>query len=349
MQPEKELLQQKARQILLKLASVYTPSGSEASAKEIMKEISEDLSLNLKVTESNSYYLNEGSSFLLASHIDTVPGFIQPKEDDRYIWGRGVVDAKGPLTAMILASWYLKQEGIDVSVAALADEENKSRGARELLGSGKKFDIIIIGEPSNTTDIVVEYRGVAHLDINCNGIAEHASSSKDNIILQTNEKLRNVVQLPSSYDAPSIVPTILKCGEAYNVTPSSCYIHLDCRFSVLSNFNEILERIKATFQDCKVDLVEYVPPAKTQLNDLVKSLQRSLLTLGVKPRLVRKAGTSDMNILTAITREILAYGPGESKLEHTNFEKINLEEIYISVLAYVRTMEDLWKRLGKTS
>jgi LysW-gamma-L-lysine carboxypeptidase len=81
---------------------------------------------------------------------------------------------------------------------------------------------------------------------------------------------------------------------------------------------------------------------------MVRALQRSLLRQGIKPRLVRKAGTSDMNILAQVSDEIVAYGPGESRLEHTNFEKITMEEIYISVMTYVKTIEELWQRQAKT-
>lgn len=347
MQLEKESLKQKARKVLLKLASVYTPSGEEEKASEVMREIANDLSIPLVETQSHSYYLNPGSDFLLASHIDTVPGFIEPKEEGETIFGRGVVDAKGPLVSMILAGWYLKERGIDVTIAGLSDEENKSRGARELLNSGKRFKAVIVGEPSNTSDIVIEYRGVVHFDVLCKGVGEHASSSTTNMLLEVAKKLSDISVLPSSYDSPSLVPTILRCGEAMNVTPSTCFLHFDCRFSVSSNFNEILEKVKEKFSGCEIRVVEQIPPVKAPVSALVRSLQRSLIKQGMKPRLVKKAGTSDMNLLAQISDEIVAYGPGASRLEHTNFEKINLEEIYISVSSYVNTIEDLWQKMGK--
>ncbi len=348
MQQEKELLQRKAREVLLKLASVYTPSGEEWKASHVMKEIAESLSLQLTETPSHSYIFNDGYDILLASHIDTVPGFIEPREEGGTIYGRGVVDAKGPLTAMIIAGWYLKEKGIDVSVAGLSDEEKESRGARELLDRGKRFRAVIIGEPSNTSDIVIEYRGALHLDVNCKGMAEHASSSANNLMLDLARKLIEISRLPSSYDTPSIVPTIMRCGNAMNVTPSECYIHLDCRFSVASDPNRLLEEIKGSFNNCEVSVVDQIPPVKTSSTSMVRALQRSLLRQGIKPRLVRKAGTSDMNILAQVSDEIVAYGPGESRLEHTNFEKITMEEIYISVMTYVKTIEELWQRQAKT-
>jgi len=75
---------------------------------------------------------------LLTSHIDTVPGDIpvevQPAaEDDEVgkpgepvLWGRGTVDATGPLVAMAVAA---VQTG--VSFVGVAGEETKTRGAHD--------------------------------------------------------------------------------------------------------------------------------------------------------------------------------------------------------------------------
>ncbi|MEM3271480.1 MAG: M20/M25/M40 family metallo-hydrolase, partial [Metallosphaera sp.] len=87
---------------------------------------------------------------LLASHIDTVQGFIEPSVSGETISGRGAVDAKGPLTSMILAGWILNDLGCGVEIAALSDEENMSKGAKELLSSSRRFSHIVIGEPTNT-------------------------------------------------------------------------------------------------------------------------------------------------------------------------------------------------------
>lgn len=341
MQLEKESLRQKIKELLIDLVSLYTPSGDESRALSFFEKVSKELNLDLKVTNSNSYFLGEGS-FLLASHIDTVPGFIQPRIENDIVYGRGAVDAKGPLIAMLLSTYLLNEKGYKVQFAGLADEEAKSKGARELVSSGKKYDYIIVGEPTNTFDIVTEYRGVLHLDIRCKGVSEHSSSSKSNLIIEMAKKVIEIYKPPATYDDFSIVPTIIKSGEYINVTPAEAYIHFDIRYSVKNSREEILNRIKEKLQQCEVSVVEDIEPVKVSANtEIVKSLMRGLIKQGYKPRLVRKAGTSDMNILKTITPQIATYGPGDSALEHTDNEKISIDEIFIAISTYINAIEEL--------
>ena len=347
MQLDKESLKQKAKELLLELLKIYTPSGEEGKALPFFEKVSKELNLDLKVTSSNSYYLGKDSNILLVSHVDTIPGFIEPKEEGEIIYGRGAVDDKGPLISMLLATSILNDNGCKVQFAALSDEENKSRGARELVNSGKRFKYIIVGEPSNTTGIVVEYRGVLHLDIKCKDLATHSSSTSSNLILDMANRILKISKLPGSYDAPSIVPTIFKAGEYINKSPSEGIVHFDIRYSVKSSKDEILTSIADMFKDCEISVTEDIPPIKVNVNsELVRVLMRSLIKQGFKPSLLRKYGTSDMNLLYSITDNIANYGPGDSKLEHTEYEHISLEEIFISVVTYVTAIEELCLKKG---
>ena len=72
---------------------------------------------------------------------------------------------------------------------------------------------------------------------------------------------------------------------------------------------------------------------------LVKSFLRSMRAQDIKPRFSYKTGTSDMNVLGAYFPEvpILTYGPGDSKLDHTENEHLFLDHLLRSseVLAQV--------------
>lgn len=72
---------------------------------------------------------------------------------------------------------------------------------------------------------------------------------------------------------------------------------------------------------------------------LVKAFLRSMRANDIKPRFSYKTGTSDMNVLGAYFPEvpILTYGPGDSKLDHTENEHLYLDHLVKSseVLAQV--------------
>jgi len=60
---------------------------------------------------------------------------------------------------------------------------------------------------------------------------------------------------------------------------------------------------------------------------LVRVFMRAIRTVGGKPGLKVKTGTSDMNVVgPAWQCPIVAYGPGDSLLDHTPNEHIELEE-----------------------
>jgi LysW-gamma-L-lysine carboxypeptidase len=73
------------------------------------------------------------SCIMLLGHYDTVPGKLRVSVRKGTVSGRGAVDAKGPLAAMLVAASLSERP---VRVAAVVGEEGDSRGVRELLKGG---------------------------------------------------------------------------------------------------------------------------------------------------------------------------------------------------------------------
>jgi acetylornithine deacetylase/succinyl-diaminopimelate desuccinylase-like protein len=75
-------------------------------------------------------------------------------------------------------------------------------------------------------------------------------------------------------------------------------------------------------------------------NPLVRAFLASIRQSGGQPRFVLKTGTADMNVVGPGWRvPIVAYGPGDSALDHTPEERINLTE-------YLRSIEVIKNVLG---
>src|SRR5438067_12759951 len=96
---------------------------------------------------------------LLLGHMDTVPGFIPVRREGQRLFGRGAVDAKGPLAAAITA---VARQPADANcrftIIGAVEEEGSSRGARHLINR-KRPDQLVILEPSGCDAVTLGYKG----------------------------------------------------------------------------------------------------------------------------------------------------------------------------------------------
>ena len=75
---------------------------------------------------------------------------------------------------------------------------------------------------------------------------------------------------------------------------------------------------------------------------LVRSFLGSIRSAGGQPRFVVKTGTADLNIVAPIWQcPAVAYGPGDSDLDHTPDEHIVLEEYQKAVIVLVNVLRRL--------
>src|SRR3990170_588553 len=98
---------------------------------------------------------------LLLGHIDTVRGEIPLRVEGQALFGRGTVDAKGPLATFVDAVADVGPlDGWQWVVVGAVDEEGDSRGARFLVDLYRPA-FVIIGEPSRWDRVTIGYRGSA--------------------------------------------------------------------------------------------------------------------------------------------------------------------------------------------
>ena len=117
---------------------------------------------------------------VLLGHIDTVPGDIpvriEQTTDGDVLYGRGSVDAKGPLATFVAAAARLgkgwaHESGLRVVVVGAVEEEAAtSKGARFIAArfDGRREPIpsaCVIGEPSHAHRITLGYKGRLLMDL----------------------------------------------------------------------------------------------------------------------------------------------------------------------------------------
>ena len=147
---------------LREMLEIYSPSGEEG-------EMGAYLVTQMRALGFRSYQdpvgnaigiLGDGKEeILLLGHMDTVEGFIPIRLQDGRLYGRGAVDAKGPLATFILSAARVGPlPDKRIVVVGAVEEEAASKGARYLLGSFAP-QMTIIGEPSGWQHVTLGYKG----------------------------------------------------------------------------------------------------------------------------------------------------------------------------------------------
>jgi len=96
----------------------------------------------------------------------------------------------------------------------------------------------------------------------------------------------------------------------------------------------------------EIGQLNYEPPFRAPKNNaLTAALLSAIRAEGGEPAFVIKTGTSDMNVVGPHwQRPIVAYGPGDSSLDHTPQEHIDLDEYLRSIRVLARVLQRLGER-----
>jgi LysW-gamma-L-lysine carboxypeptidase len=347
-----------AVKLLLDLLKAYSPTFSEDKAVGVLYDYAHKLNYDsVEIDSVGNLIARIGRGrrrILMISHVDTVEGYIQPGFDGHSFYGRGAVDAKGPLAAMVvaasLAQRYVDTDDVSIHVVAAVGEEGPSHGARHLVDAGTKYDSAIVGEPTSMVNVVVGCRGSCRVVVTCRGSGGHASSpwlysSACEKLMEAWTKIR---QLLGGVSASEFSASLVKmtCGEGPNTIPRRGEAVINVRVPIGRSTADVRSALTSIGlnEECNVSIEDCTEPVRVPVNSLsVRALNRALIRLGFKPRIAIKLGTSDMNLLYGrITADIVEWGPGRSELSHTDREEITVEEYFTGIEVYRRALVELY-------
>jgi LysW-gamma-L-lysine carboxypeptidase len=359
--------EQTAVRFLTNLLGIYSPSGHEQDIANFLAQRMTKLGFEVGVDAINNVIgvVGEGEPvILLCGHMDTVAGILPLRVEEGKIYARGAVDAKGPLAAMVMAALEASKDPRfkgKILVSSVVEEEATSKGVRHLITQGIKADYAIFGEPSGVENICVGYKGQVQLKVTVKTETGHASTPwfYDNALEKAYE-LWELIKTQSSYPSldPSVSPynAVTAClvrlvgGEATSVIPFEAEMNLDIRIPIqftTAKVAEQLSKIIAKYQAAnptivvKHEILDTVEPFEVnKASPLVHVMASSVRKVIGKPAtLMHKTGTGDMNILgKAMNLPIVTYGPGDSHLDHTLDEHIEISEYLQAIEVYKETL-----------
>jgi acetylornithine deacetylase len=267
---------------------------------------------------------------VLSTHMDTVPPFFGCTEDDEFLYGRGVCDAKGIIAAQIAAAERLRDAGVKVGLLFVVGEERDSAGATVANKTPKGAKFLINGEPTDNR-IAIASKGALRVELRAKGRMAHSAYPElgESAIDKLVEALHNVLAMPLPVE-PEIGPATLNIGlisggYAPNVISDKAEAHVLIR--TVGPSDEIKKSLAAAVGDrADVDFSLDLPFVRMRA---VKGL----------PTMIAKF-TTDIPALTAWGEPFLL-GPGSIHVAHTPHEKIAKKELLEAVDLYVNLATSL--------
>ena len=337
-----------SREFLIDLVRVRSTSGMEKEAVDYLvktlpamgwEEVFSDGEGNLVASKGSG-----SKELVLLCHVDTVPGGPAFRVEENILWGRGSVDAKGPLCALAVAGGASTvPDGWKITLIAAVREETDSGGARFRIRLHSPA-ACIVGEPSGTDGVTLGYRGSLRIMIKGEDGGAHRSGDSGPLTgcLMASAEIIKAVGMMDIPEKPVIERTSAAVAfmEGKEEGRRVGTVDLDIRIPIgeePERWVKIAEKSAAKW-GVRACASFSVKAHKVSNGDpVVRAFRVGIRKGGLKPRLLAKGGTADFNLAAAWKCPMAAYGPGDSHLDHTDTEKIDLDEydLAISVLEEV--------------
>ncbi|HSB90771.1 MAG TPA: [LysW]-lysine hydrolase [Anaerolineales bacterium] len=326
-------------QTLLGLLEHYSPTGSESSAVEWLVGRMRQLGY------AQAHIDGAGNAVgvmgagprqgMLIGHIDTVRGQIPVRSEGDALYGRGAVDAKGPLAAFVdavadigpLSEWQW-------IVVGAVDEEGDSRGARYLIDRHRPA-FAIVGEPSRWDRVTIGYKGSAWTRVTVRRPVAHAASPEASACEIAVDFWRDVQAWSADFNSDrgrafdQVTPSLRGWSSGDDGLEAWATLHLGTRLPPTLTPDDWHAMLRGLGPDADVKPDGLATPAyRGEKNSpLMRAFLGAIRQAGGVPAFVVKTGTADLNLVApAWSCPAVAYGPGDSSLDHTPDEHILMSE-----------------------
>lgn len=298
-----------------------------------------------------------GRSLMFNAHTDTVgvEGMgepFTPRIEEGRMYGRGTLDMKGSLAAQLAAVRGLQaadvELGGDLIVAAVIDEEHKSRGTEDLLERYHP-DGAIVTEPTDL-DLALAHKGFVWIDVETRGRAAHGSRPEEGIdanmhmgrVLARLDGLEQELGWRDGHPlagSPSLHAARIEGGSASSVYAAHCRLRVERRTVPGEMVEEAIDEIRGILADlrsgdpdfdgtCQQAFARapFEVAADADIAEAVRGAGEQVH--GAPPANVGQTFWTDAALLAAAGTETVVFGPAGEGL-HATEEWVDLESVEV--------------------
>ena len=331
-------------QTLVELVRQYSPSGQESGAVEMLVQRMNQLNFTSASADAvgNAVgVMGTGSrQLVLLGHIDTVPGEISVRREGNKLYGRGTVDAKGPLSAFVDAVAATGPvDGWQFVVIGAVGEEQDSPGAQHIAPLYQP-EMTIIGEPSRWDRVTLGYKGSAWSELTVRAPMGHTAGQGESASEIAVKVWLSIQQWAEKFNSgrqkyfDQITPTLRGMASGEENFESWATLRVGARLPLDCSPQNWYDVLRTIHPDAALKELGFAIPAfrSEKTNPLVRAFLSGIRSVEGKPGFVLKTGTADINIVGPVWKcPAVAYGPGDSSLDHTPNEHTDIAEYYRAV------------------
>jgi LysW-gamma-L-lysine carboxypeptidase len=278
---------------------------------------------------------SETRELVLLGHIDTVAGYPPVVRRDGQLYGRGAVDAKGPLAAFATAAALVgARPGWRIVVVGAVEEESAtSKGARAVTRTLRP-EMVIIGEPTGWQKVALGYKGRLLAELSVGRPMSHRAgpeaSAPERALTYWSSVTGRLAQLNAGREKiwDQVQGMLRGFSSSDDGLEETAQLQLGFRLPLHMTPEELKEHLRDLVNGHKLAFHGEETAFRAEKNTpLVRAFLGAVRDQGGDPGFVVKTGTSDMNVVGPVWKcPIVAYGPGDSALDHTPEEHVELAE-----------------------
>jgi len=313
--------------------------------------------------------------FVFAGHTDVVPTGnpeswqfppFTPTQHEGYLYGRGSVDMKSSIAAMVTACerFIARNPEHKGSIAFLitSDEEGPAtdgtiKVVEHLEARNEKMDWCLVGEPSSSKKLGDEVkngrRGSLTGRLTVHGIQGHVAYPHlaDNPIHKFSKALAELCQTEWDQGNAFFPPTTFQVSNmhsgtgATNVIPQDLGVIFNFRYSTELTHHEIEQKVTTLLDSHHLNYTlqweHSGAPFLTSEGELVAATQEAIKEIcGYETKLSTAGGTSDGRMIAPTGAQVIELGPLNATI-HKVDEHVSISDLDLLSDVYERILEKL--------